>query len=81
MQLVQADSNPFLGMDLGERRSYSEEVARSIDREVRRIVVTAYSRAREVLTANQDKLRLLAETLLEQEVLDRNEFEKLIFSS
>ena len=81
MQLVQADSNPFLGMDLGERRSYSEDVARSIDREVRRIVETAYTRAKEVLTSNQDKLKLLAETLLEQEVMERNEFEKLIFTS
>jgi cell division protease FtsH len=81
MQLVQADSNPFLGMDLGERRSYSEDVARAIDREVRRIVETAYMRAREVLTTNQDKLGLLAETLLEQEVMERPEFEKLIFNS
>ena len=81
MQLVQGDSNPFLGMDLGERRSYSEDVARAIDREVRRIVETAYMRAKEVLTTNQDKLRLLAETLLEKEVLERTEFEELIFSS
>ena len=81
MQLVQGDSNPFLGMELGERRSYSEDVARAIDREVRRIVETAYTRAKEVLTTHQDKLKLLAETLLEQEVLERNEFEKLIFSS
>ncbi len=78
MQLTQGDSNPFLGMDLGERRSYSEDVARAIDREVRRIVETAYMRAKEVLTTHQDKLRLLAETLLEQEVLERNEFEKLL---
>ena len=81
MQLVQGDSNPFLGMDLGERRSYSEDVARAIDREVRRIVETAYMRARDVLTTNQDKLRLLAETLLEKEVLERTEFEKLILNS
>jgi len=81
MQLVQGDTNPFLGMELGERRSYSEDVARAIDREVRRIVETAYTRAKEVLTTHQDKLKLLAETLLEKEVLERNEFEKLIFSS
>ena len=68
-------------MELGERRSYSEDVARSIDREVRRIVETAYTRAKEVLTTHQDKLKLLAETLLEKEVLERNEFEKLIFSN
>ena len=65
-------------MELGERRTYSEDVARSIDREMRRIVETAYSRAKEVLTTHQDKLHLVAETLLEKEVLDRNEFEKLM---
>ena len=81
MQLVQGETNPFLGMDLGERRSYSEDVARAIDREVRRIVETAYMRAKKLLTTHQDKLGLLAETLLEKEVLERNEFEKLIFSS
>ncbi len=81
MQLVQGENNPFLGMELGERRSYSEDLARAIDREMRRIVETAYSRAKEVLITHRDKLHLIAETLLEQEVLERNEFEKLIFSS
>lgn len=78
MQLNQGDSNPFLGMDLGERRFYSEDVARSIDREVRRIVETAYTRAKEILTTHQDTLRLLAETLLEKEVLEGKEFEELL---
>ncbi len=78
LQLSQGDSNPFLGMDLGERRHYSEAIARTIDREVRRIVETAYSRAREILMTHQDKLTLLADTLLEKEVLDRQEFEKLL---
>ncbi len=78
MQLVQGQTNPFLGMELGERRAYSEDVARVIDREMRRIVETAYTRANEVLTSNQDKLHILAETLLEKEVLERNEFLKLM---
>ncbi|MYC97300.1 MAG: ATP-dependent zinc metalloprotease FtsH [Caldilineaceae bacterium SB0661_bin_32] len=81
MQLVQGDSNPFLGMELGERRTYSENVARAIDREMRRIVDNAYSRAKEVLTTHQDKLHRVAEALLEREVLEREEFKKLIFSS
>jgi cell division protease FtsH len=67
-----------MGMDFGEQRTYSEEVARKIDREVRRIVDSAYDRARAILTEQKDKLVMLAETLLEQEVLDRNEFLKLI---
>jgi cell division protease FtsH len=78
MQLQHGDSNPFMGMDFGEQRTYSEEVARKIDREVRRIVDSAYDRARTILTEQKDKLVMLAETLLEQEVLDRNEFLKLI---
>ncbi len=78
MQLQQADANPFMGMEFGEQRTYSEEVARIIDREVRRIVDTAYGRARQILLDRKDKLVLLAETLLEKEVLERQEFLKLI---
>jgi cell division protease FtsH len=78
MQLTQGDTNPFLGMDLGERRHYSEDVARSIDQEVRRIVESAYAVAKEILTTHQNKLKLIAETLLEKETMDRQEFEELM---
>ncbi len=78
MQLQQADSNPFMGMDFGEQRTYSEEVARQIDQEVRSIVDKAYGRAHALLIEHKDKLVLLAETLLEKEVLDRSEFLKLV---
>jgi cell division protease FtsH len=78
MQLAQGDSNPFMGMDFGEQRTYSEEVARKIDQEVRRIVDAAYGRARSILQEHRTKLVLLAETLLEKEVLDRQEFLKLL---
>jgi cell division protease FtsH len=78
MQLQHADANPFMGMDFGEQRAYSEDVARKIDQEVRLLVDNSYARARKILLENKDKLVLLAETLLEKEVLDRNEFLKLI---
>jgi cell division protease FtsH len=78
MQLQQGDSNPFMGMEIGEQRPYSEDVARKIDQEVRRIVDHAYERARSILMARKDKLVLLAETLLEREVLGRDEFLKLL---
>ena len=78
MQLTQGDTNPFLGMDLGERRHYSEDVARAIDQEIRRIVENAYATAKEILLTHQDKLKLLAETLLEKEIMDRQEFEELM---
>jgi len=78
MQLQQSESNPFMGMELGDQRPYSEDVARKVDREVRRIVEDAYGRAREILITHRDKLHLVAQTLLEQEVLDREEFLTLI---
>ncbi|MFN8490729.1 MAG: ATP-dependent zinc metalloprotease FtsH [Caldilineaceae bacterium] len=78
MQLQQGDANPFMGMEIGQQRSYSEEVARKIDQEVRRIVELAYTRARDILTKQKDKLNLVAGTLLEKEVIDRQEFLKLL---
>ncbi len=78
VQLNSGDHNPFMGMEIGEQRSYSEDMARSIDREVRRIVDAAYDRSLTVLRENIDKLHILAETLLETEVLDRKDYEKLL---
>ncbi|MCE7979746.1 MAG: ATP-dependent zinc metalloprotease FtsH [Caldilinea sp. CFX5] len=78
MQLQQGDSNPFMGMEIGEQRSYSEDVARKIDQEVRRIVNSAYDRAKTILLQQKDKLTSVAEALLEREVLDRQDFLKLL---
>jgi cell division protease FtsH len=78
LQLQQADANPFMGMDLGEQRSYSEDVARKIDREVRRIVDEAYKRAIDILTKRNDQLVMIAEALLEREVMERAEFLQMI---
>ncbi len=80
MQLNPGESNPFMGMEIGEQRSYSEDVARKIDREVRRIVDRAYKRAREVLQRRRAHLVQVAETLLEKEVLDRKEFLRIFES-
>ncbi len=68
----------FLGREMAEQRDYSEQAAEEIDNEVRRILQTAYSRAKEVLTEHRDKLDKLVEILLEQETLDRQVFEELM---
>jgi cell division protease FtsH len=68
----------FLGREIGEQRDYSESVAEEIDGEVRRIVSEGYERARTILTENRDKLELIAQTLLEVETLDREEFVALM---
>ncbi|HEA46909.1 MAG TPA: ATP-dependent metallopeptidase FtsH/Yme1/Tma family protein [bacterium] len=68
----------FLGRDITEEKDYSEETARVIDQEVRKIGDECYARARELLKKNKAKLKLLAETLLEREVMDGEEVAKLV---
>ncbi len=77
VQLGQRDDQPFLGRDMGERRNYSEETAREIDEEVRRIVRRAYSRAEQVLLEHKERLILISERLIGQESLEGREFEEL----
>ncbi|MDD5238408.1 MAG: ATP-dependent zinc metalloprotease FtsH [Candidatus Omnitrophica bacterium] len=60
----------FLGRDIMEEKNYSEETARQIDEEVKRIIDEAYAKAKSLLQQNLDKLKILANTLLEKEVLD-----------
>jgi cell division protease FtsH len=67
----------FLGRELSEQRDYSEAVAKEIDGEVKAIVDQAYRRARESMEANIDKLKLVAERLIEVETLTAEEFEAL----
>ncbi len=68
----------FLGRDILEERNYSDQTALLIDQEVKRIVDECYSRAKETLAANMDKLKLLAEALLDKEVLDVKEVKHLL---
>jgi cell division protease FtsH len=62
---------------MGEQRDYSDEVARTIDEEVRAIIDKAYDRATEVLTTHRDKLITLAEKLVAEETVDAEGFEAL----
>ncbi len=71
------DELVFLGREIGEQRNYSDEVAKQIDEEVRRIVDTAYARAQEVLVSHKQRLVALAEKLVAEETVDAEEFEKL----
>jgi len=68
----------FLGRDLTEERNYSESTAILIDQEIRKIIDDCYSRARQELSKNKDKLKLLADKLLEKEVLDAEEVKQII---
>ena len=70
----------FLGRDISEDRNYSEEVAYAIDKEVKKIIDDCYERSKEILTEHRSMLDKIAEVLLEREVLDAEEFNKLIES-
>lgn len=72
-----SDSLKYLGYKYSDQRDYSEETAREIDLEVKRIVDDAYKEAKDILRKNKDKLEKLAEMLMEKEVVEANEFEKL----
>jgi cell division protease FtsH len=64
----------FLGRQLSEQRNYSEEVAEQIDFEVRRLVDEAHKRALQICRDHIDKLKLIAQRLLEEETLEADEF-------
>jgi cell division protease FtsH len=69
---------PFLGRDFSQEPDYSEEVARHIDDEIRRIIAEAHERARAVLAAHREQLDGTARILIERETLERGEFEALL---
>jgi cell division protease FtsH len=60
----------FLGRDMGGDRNYSEDTARLIDDEVKKLVEEAYSKSKEILTKHRDQLELLAKELMEKETLE-----------
>lgn len=67
----------FIGRDLAHTRSYSEDVAKEIDREIHRIVEECHTRAKEIIQEHQEVLHKCAALLLEKEKVNREEFEAL----
>jgi len=68
----------FLGKDYGHTRNYSETIAAQIDEEVKAIIEKAYEDCKSILSANTDKLHLLAKYLLKFEKISGEDFEKLM---
>jgi len=68
----------FLGRDIMEEKNYSEETAKLIDEEVKKLIDGCYLEAKSLLNKNKAKLKLLADTLLEKEVMDDVEVKKLL---
>lgn len=66
----------YLGYGYGEQRDYSDETAKIIDEEVKRIIDEAYTDALRILTENKETLEKISDDLMKQEVLEGEEFER-----
>src|SRR6266852_3753653 len=69
---------PFLGREMGNEPDYSEEIAREIDDEIRRVIEEAHMTATEVLKEHSDELHKLSLILIERETIDKDQFERLL---
>jgi cell division protease FtsH len=69
---------PFLGREFSQEPDYSEEVARQIDEEIRRIIEEAHERARQILNDHREQLDRIAAILIQRETIEREEFEALL---
>jgi cell division protease FtsH len=69
---------PFLGREFSTEPDYSDDIAREIDGEVRRIVESAHQRARDLLTEHRDKLVTISEILVKRETIEKEEFLALL---
>lgn len=69
----QSDGEVFLGREMGHQRDYSEEVAATIDEEVRRLIENAHDEAWEILVEYRDVLDALVLELMEKETLQKEE--------
>jgi cell division protease FtsH len=68
----------FLGREIAQHRDYSEDTAIKIDQEVRKLVNTGYTTAKQIITDNRDMLEMIAKALIEREVLDAPEIKALV---
>ena len=69
---------PFLGREFSSEPDYSDEIAREIDDEIRRIVESAHQQAKDILTEHRETLTTISEILLKRETIEREEFEALL---
>ncbi|MDQ2982495.1 MAG: ATP-dependent zinc metalloprotease FtsH [Actinomycetota bacterium] len=69
---------PFLGREMGAEPDYSEEIAREIDDEIRRVIEEAHTLAIKVLEEHMAELHKLSVILIERETIDKDQFQRLL---
>jgi len=81
INLGRGEEHPFLGRELAQPKRYSEDMAWLMDQEIRRLITEAESKAEEILKSNRNALDNLAEALIKEEVLERDDVERIIKES
>ncbi len=76
--LGRGHDQPFLGRDYGAEADYSEEIAREIDDEIRRVIEESHELALAVLREHMDDLHKISAILIERETIDRDQYERLL---
>jgi cell division protease FtsH len=69
---------PFLGREFSAEPDYSDEIAREIDDEIRRIVESAHLQAKDILSTHRESLEKLSEILIKRETIEKEQFEALL---
>ncbi|MGO9754534.1 MAG: ATP-dependent zinc metalloprotease FtsH, partial [Solirubrobacteraceae bacterium] len=69
---------PFLGREFSAEPDYSDEIAREIDDEIRRIIESAHVQAKDILNTHRESLQKLSEILLKRETIEKEQFEALL---
>ncbi len=77
MTVANKETQIFLGRDISQHETISEDTARLIDSEIRNIITNAYKESKKILMARKELLNKLAEALLEKETLNSDELYKL----
>ncbi len=78
MMLEEPDGNTFLGRDYTKNRNISDTVAHEIDEEMRSIINSCYEKTKKIITENKSLLALIANTLLEEETITKEEIDYLV---
>ncbi len=78
MMLEEPDGNTFLGRDYTKNRNISDTVAHEIDEEMRSIINNCYEKTKKIISENKDLLSLIANTLLEEETITKEEIDYLV---
>ncbi len=78
MMLEEPSENTFLGRDYNKNRNVSDTVAHEIDEEMRSIINSCYDKTKKIISENKDLLKLIAETLLEEETITKEQIDYLV---